>query len=84
MNEEYLETVRHILQSNRSSFEHLAKQCQNHIERIDNAIKKLNSIQKAEEENADLLTSYQVNERRQLRLDCARRMGEIQRRLEDD
>lgn len=54
MNEEYLETVRHILQSNRSSFEHLAKQCQSHIERIDNAIKKLDSIQKA-----DLLQSSQ-------------------------
>lgn len=65
MNEEYLETVRHILQSNRSSFEHLAKQCQSHIKRIDNAIKKLDSIQKAEEENADLLTSYHVDERHQ-------------------
>ena len=66
MNEEYLETVRHILQSNRSSFEHLAKQCQNHIKRIDNAIKKLDSIQKAEEEIADLLTSYHVDELRML------------------
>ena len=51
MNEEYLETVRHILQSNRSSFEHLAKQCQNHIERIDNAIKKLDSILKGEDKD---------------------------------
>ena len=45
MNEEYIETVRHILQSNRSSFEHLAKQCQSHIERIDNALKKLEKLQ---------------------------------------
>lgn len=76
MNEEYLETVRHILQSNRSSFEHLAKQCQNHIERIDNAIKKLDSIQKAEEENADLLTSYHVDERHQRMWDYLKRMEE--------
>ena len=48
MNSEYKETVRHILQSNRSSFEHLAKQCQSHIERIDNAIKKLNDLQESE------------------------------------
>ena len=49
MNSEYKEVVRHILQSNRSSFEHLAKQCQNHIERIDNALKKLEKLQESKE-----------------------------------
>ena len=84
MNEEYLETVRRILQSNRSSFEHLAKQCQNHIERIDNAIKKLNSIQKAEEENADSLDLYAEDGRHKFIEAYLKHMEEVHRRTEDD
>lgn len=44
MDEEYTETVRRILQSCRDSFEHLSKQCTNHIEHIDNATKKLEEL----------------------------------------
>ena len=45
MGDDYEETVRRILQSCRSSFEHLAKQCNSHVESIDNATKKLEELQ---------------------------------------
>lgn len=54
MNKEYKETVKQILQSNRSSFEHLANQCQSHIERVDNALKKLEEIQEQEATSEEL------------------------------
>lgn len=71
MNEEFKETVKHILRINYSSFEHLAKQCKTHKERIENALKELDRLEKQEREATS--TELQIEALKQSMLTMWRR-----------